>query len=40
MKFNGFHGNTLCDFKEWGYTYKTTHISTASHPGSLDMVPS
>ena len=22
MKFHGFHGNPLCDFKKWGYTYK------------------
>ena len=39
MKFHGFHGNPLCDFKEWGYTYKNTHISTVSHPRLLNMVP-
>ena len=27
MKFYGFIGNPLHDFKEWGYTYKNTHIS-------------
>ena len=38
MKFNGFHGNPLCDFKEWGYAYNNTHISTATHLGLLNMV--
>ena len=32
MKFYGFHGNPLCDFKEWGHIYKTNHISTEIHP--------
>ena len=32
MKFYGLHGNPLCDFKEWGCTYKKNHISTAPYP--------
>ena len=31
MKIHGFHGNPLCEFKEWGYTYKNTYISIATH---------
>ena len=32
MKCHGLNGNPLCDLKEWGYMYKNTHISTATHP--------
>ena len=39
MKFHGFHGNPLCALKEWVYTYKNTHISTATHHSLLHMVP-
>ena len=34
-----FHGNPLCDFKEWGYMHKNTRISTARRPRLLNMVP-
>ena len=33
VKLHGFHGNTLNDIKEWGCTYKNTHISAATHLG-------
>ena len=39
MKFYGLRGNPLCDFKEWGCTYKNTHISAATHPRILNLVP-
>ena len=38
LKLHGFHGNPLCDCKEWGYTYKNTHILTTGHPRLLNMV--
>ena len=31
MKFHGFHGNLLLYSKEWGCTYKNSHISAATH---------
>ena len=24
VKFHSFHGNPVCDFNEWGHTYKNT----------------
>ena len=35
MKFHGFHGNLLCDLKEWVCTYKNTHFLAATHPRIL-----
>ena len=26
MKFHGFHGNPLCDFKKWEYTRVGSHV--------------
>ena len=31
FKIHGFHGNPLCDFKDWGHSYNNIHISAASH---------
>ena len=38
VKLHGFHGNPLCDFKEWGCFYKNTHISAATHHSTLNLV--
>ena len=38
MKFHGFHGNLLSDFKEWVCAYKT-HIAAATHSRVLNVVP-
>ena len=37
-KLHGFHGNPVCDFKEWGCFYENTHISGATHPRTLNLV--
>ena len=39
MKFHGFHGNPFRNLKEWGHTYKNTHISAATHHIILNLVP-
>ena len=38
LKWHGFHGNPLCDFKDWECSFKTIHISAASHPRTLNLV--
>ena len=38
VKVHAFHGNPLCFFKEWECFYKTTHISAATHPKTLNLV--
>ena len=38
VKLHGFHGNLLCDFKEWGCFYKNSHISAATRPRTLNLV--
>ena len=38
MKFHCFHGNPLCDIKEWVYVQKETRISAATHPRVLNLV--
>ena len=38
VKLHGFHGNTLCDFKEWGVPSKKTHISAATHHITLNLI--
>ena len=30
MKFNGFHCNTLCNFKEWGIRTKNSYLNSIS----------
>ena len=37
-EMHGFHGNPLCDFKEYGCTYKNAHISAATYPRTLNLV--
>ena len=37
VKLHSFNGNLLCDFREWGYTYKNVHISAASHYRILNL---
>ena len=38
MKLDSFHGNLLGNFKEWGYMYKDTHVSAATHAKTLNLV--
>ena len=37
MKFHGFHGNPLCNFKEWECMYKNSYISAATHSRLLNL---
>ena len=39
VELHDFHGNLLCDCKEWGYTYIYTHISAAVYPRILNLLP-
>ena len=39
VKSHGFHGNAYCASKEWGCPYKSTHISAATQPKRLKLVP-
>ena len=38
VKLHDFHGNPLCDCKEWGCFYKNTHISAATYLKTLNLV--
>ena len=38
MKLHSFHGNLLGNFKDWGYMYKNTHVSAATHAKTLNLV--
>ena len=38
FKINGSHGNPLYDFKDWEHSYKTIHISAASHSRAHNLV--
>ena len=38
MKLHGFHGNPLCDFKDWGMYLQNAHISAATDPKILNLV--
>ena len=40
LKWHGFHGNPLCDFKDWECSFKNIHISAVSHPRTLNLVSS
>ena len=35
MEFHGFHGNPLCDFKEWGIHTKILIISSATRGSAV-----
>ena len=37
LKWHGFHGNPLCDFKDWEYSFKNIHILAASHPRTFNQ---
>ena len=39
VELHNFHGNLLCDCKEWGCTYIYTHISATAYPRILNLVP-
>ena len=38
MKLHSFDDNILGNFKDWGYTYKNTHVSAATHAKTLNLV--
>ena len=40
LKWHGFHGNPLCDFKDWECSFKNILISAASHHRTLNLAPS
>ena len=40
LKWHGFHGNPICDFKDWECSFKNIHISAAAHPRTLILVSS
>ena len=40
LKWHGFHGNPLCDVKDWECSFKNIHISAASHPRTITLVSS
>ena len=39
VDLHDFHGNLICDCKEWGYTYTYTHIPAAAYLRILNLVP-
>ena len=38
LKWHGFHGNPLYDFKDWECSFKNIHISAVSHHRILNLV--
>ena len=39
VELQDFHGNLLCDYIEWGYTYIYTDISAAAYLRILNLLP-
>ena len=38
VKMHCFHGNPICDFKILGAYLQNIHISTATHPRTVNLV--
>ena len=39
VELHDFHGNPMWASKEWGWPYKNTQFSAATHPELSNLVP-